>query len=81
VCALTDACRLGRTIARIRDEQARGDQLEKIMAEYRDDMLKRAAKAIRVSNPVLEEQARDPNYKFVTCGKEVAPLPVENIVI
>jgi hypothetical protein len=51
------------------------------MVEYRDNMLERAAKAIRVSNPVIKEYARDPNYKLITCGKEVAPLPKETIVV
>ncbi|KAF3767015.1 hypothetical protein M406DRAFT_106417 [Cryphonectria parasitica EP155] len=81
VCALTDGLSLGRALTQIRDTQAKGADYEKIMAEYRDDMLKRASKSIRVSNPVLEKQATDANYKFVTCGKEVAPLPKETITI
>ncbi|KAI1491817.1 putative monooxygenase [Biscogniauxia mediterranea] len=81
VCALTDGLRLGHIITRIKETQARGTEYERLIAEYRDDMLKRGSKSIKVSNPVLEEQARDPNYKWVTCGKEVAPLPEESITI
>ncbi|KAJ7601691.1 putative monooxygenase [Mycena polygramma] len=81
VCALQDGLNLGRAITRIRDTQAKGPEFENIMLEFRDEMLKRASKSIKVSNPVLEAQARDPNYKFVTCGKEVAPLPKETISI
>ncbi|KAI1633025.1 putative monooxygenase [Biscogniauxia mediterranea] len=81
VCALTDGLRLGHVITRIKETQAQGAEYEQLIAEYRDDMLERGSKSIKVSNPVLEEQARDPNYKWVTCGKEVAPLPEESITI
>ncbi|KAI0432045.1 putative monooxygenase [Xylaria sp. FL1042] len=81
VCALTDALNLGRTLTRIRDGCAKDADMEKLMATYRDDMLNRAAKSSQVSNPVIGEYARDPNYKLVTCGKEVAPLPEEVIVV
>ncbi|KAI5927667.1 putative monooxygenase [Camillea tinctor] len=81
VCALTDGLRLGDVITRIKETQAQGPEYKQLIAEYRDDMLKRSAKSIKVSNPVLEQQARDPNYKWVTCGKEVAPLPEESITI
>ncbi|KAI0967317.1 putative monooxygenase [Xylaria arbuscula] len=81
VCALTDAMSLGRVLTRIRDTGARGTDMEGEMLAYRDDMLKRASKSIRVSNPVIGEYTRDPNYKLVTCGKEVAPLPKEAIIV
>ncbi|KAI0593272.1 putative monooxygenase [Biscogniauxia sp. FL1348] len=81
VCALTDGLRLGHIITRIKETQAHGTEYEQLIAEYRDDMLKRGSRSIKVSNPVLEEQARDPNYKWVTCGKEVVPLPEESITI
>ncbi|KAJ8132213.1 hypothetical protein O1611_g1412 [Lasiodiplodia mahajangana] len=81
VCALTDALSLGRTITNIRDNSAKNGDLENLMTVYRDDMLKRAAKSIKASNPVIGAYARDPNYKLVTCGKEVAPLPKEAITI
>ena len=69
-----------RTLARIRDTQATGAEFESIMTEFRDLMTSRASKSIRVSNPVLQEQAKDKeSYKFVTCGKEVVPLPKEDI--
>ncbi|KAI3330873.1 putative monooxygenase [Ustulina deusta] len=81
VCALTDALSLGRTLMRIRDTCAKGADLEKLMVACRDDMLDRAAKLIRLSNPVIGDYARDPNYKLVVCGKEVAPLPNEVIIV
>ncbi len=66
---------------RIRDTCAKGADLEKLMVACRDDMLDRAAKLIRLSNPVIGDYARDPNYKLVVCGKEVAPLPNEVIIV
>ncbi|KAI1131776.1 putative monooxygenase [Nemania abortiva] len=81
VCALTDALNLGRTITDIRAKSTKDGDFENLMAAYRDDMLKRAAKSIRVSNSVLGDYARDPNYKLFTCGKEVAPLPKEDISV
>ncbi|KAI1426590.1 putative monooxygenase [Xylaria sp. FL1777] len=81
VCALTDALSLGRTLTRIRDTCAKAGDLEKLMVTYRDDMLKRAAKSTRASNPVIGDYARDPNYKLVTCGKEAVPLPNEAITV
>ena len=51
------------------------------MTEFRDSMLERGTKSIRVSNPVLEEQGEEnTNRKFITCSKEAAPLQEENIV-
>ncbi|KAJ3573849.1 hypothetical protein NPX13_g4560 [Xylaria arbuscula] len=81
VCALTDALSLGHTITQIRDLRAKDAEFGELMKAYRDDMLKRAAKSIRVSNPVLGDYARDPNFKLVTCGKEVVPLPDEVIAL
>ncbi|KAI1293921.1 putative monooxygenase [Xylaria venustula] len=81
VCALTDALNLGRALTRVRDSGATSAEIEREMLEYRDDMLQRAAKSIQVSNPVIGEYTRDPNYKLVTCGKEVAPLAKEVIIV
>ncbi|KAJ8119727.1 hypothetical protein ONZ43_g3386 [Nemania bipapillata] len=81
VCALSDALSLGRTITAIRDKSAKKADLESLMVTYRDEMLKRAAKSISVSNPVIGAYARDPNYKLYTCGKEALPLPNEVINI
>lgn len=72
---------LGRTITQIRDLRASDANLEKLMKVYLDDMLTRAAKSIRVSNLVIGDYARDPNFKLVTCGKEVVPLPDEVIAL
>lgn len=65
----------------MRDDKARGREFSKLMAVFRDDMLQRSAKSIKVSNSVLEDQAQDVDYKFVTCGKEVKALPTESISI
>lgn len=51
------------------------------MTEFRDDMLTRSERSINVSNPVLEQQAQDPNHKLFTCGKEAIMLPEETITI
>lgn len=79
--ALQDGVTLGRTITRIRDTQARGPDFEKMMGEFRDDMLSRGARAIRVSNPVLEQHTENSNREWVTCSKVAAPLPKETITI
>lgn len=79
--ALQDGVTLGRTIARIRVTQARGSDFEKMMSEFRDDMLTRGARAIRVSNPVLEEHNEKPNKEWVTCSKVAITLPKETITI
>lgn len=79
--ALQDGVTLGRTITRIRDTQARGSDFEKMMGEFRDDMLSRGARAIRVSNPVLEEHTEKANREWITCSKVAAPLPKETITI
>ncbi|KAF9879487.1 hypothetical protein CkaCkLH20_03030 [Colletotrichum karsti] len=81
VCALTDGLRLGRAIASIRDAGGADADVIKYITEYRDDMLARGAKAISVSNPVLEQHAKDANYEFWTCGKKISPLPKEKIVV
>lgn len=82
VCALTDALSLGRTITDMKVNSAKdAADVEKLMTAYRDDMIKRAAKSISVSNPVLGAYARDPNFKLFTCGKEAVPLPDEVINI
>lgn len=51
------------------------------MGEFRDDMLSRGARAIRVSNPVLEEHNEKPNREWVTCSKVATALPKETITI
>ncbi|KAH8756322.1 putative monooxygenase [Diaporthe sp. PMI_573] len=79
--ALQDGVTLGRTIARIRDTQASGADFEKMMGDFRDDMLGRGARAIRVSNPVLEEHSENPNREWITCSKVAVPLPKETITI
>lgn len=79
--ALQDGVTLGRTITRIRDTQAREPDFERIMGDFRDDMLSRGARAIRVSNPVLEEHTENPNREWVTCSKVAIPLPDETITI
>lgn len=79
--ALQDGVTLGRTITRIRDTQARGSDFEKMMGDFRDDMLSRGARAIRVSNPVLEEHTEKSNKEWITCSKVTAPLPKETITI
>lgn len=79
--ALQDGVTLGRTITRIRDAQARGSDFEKMMGDFRDDMLNRGARAIRVSNPVLEEHTEDSNREWVTCSKVAVPLSKETITI
>lgn len=79
--ALQDGVTLGRIITRIRDTEARGSEFEKMMSEFRDDMLSRGARAIRVSNPVLEEHTENPNREWVTCSKVAVPLPKETITI
>lgn len=79
--ALQDGVTLGRTITRIRDTQARGSDFENMMRDFRDDMLSRGARAIRVSNPVLEEHTEDSNKEWVTCSKVAVPLPKETITI
>ncbi|KAI8630254.1 hypothetical protein F5Y19DRAFT_464114 [Xylariaceae sp. FL1651] len=81
VCAFTDALKLGKTLARVRDTEAKGSDLEKLMTEFRDDMLERGAWAIKVSNPVLEDYGRVDDYKFGTFGKEAGPMPEETITI
>jgi hypothetical protein len=79
--ALQDGVTLGRTITRIRDTQASGADFEKMMGDFRDDMLGRGARAIRVSNPVLEEHSENPNREWITCSKVAVPLPKETITI
>ncbi|KAI9727719.1 MAG: hypothetical protein M1828_005947 [Chrysothrix sp. TS-e1954] len=74
VCAITDALRLGRTIKRIRDQQATGEEYDTLMTEFRDDMLARGKWAIEVSNPVLEDYGKYANYPFFTFGKEAVPI-------
>jgi 2-polyprenyl-6-methoxyphenol hydroxylase-like FAD-dependent oxidoreductase len=85
VCAFTDALKFGRTLTRVRDTQAKGEELKALVAEFRDDMLARGKWAIEVSNPVLEDYGRVDNYKFGTFGKEAVPLappaPVESIKV
>jgi hypothetical protein len=73
--------KLGRTLARVRETEAKGADLKELMTEFRDDMLARGAWAIEVSNPVLEDYGRVADYKFGTFGKEAAPMPEETIVI
>lgn len=79
--ALQDGVTLGRTITRIRDTEARGSDIENLMGDFRDDMLSRGARAIRVSNPVLEEHGEKPNREWVTCSKVAVPLPKETIAV
>lgn len=79
--AMQDGVTLGRTITRIRDTGARGSEFTKIMGEFRDDMLTRGSRAIRVSNPVLEEHTEAPNKEWITCSKVAVPLPKETITI
>lgn len=79
--ALQDGVTLGRTITRIRDTQARGSDFEKMMGDFRDDMLGRGARAIRVSNPVLEEHTEKSDREWVTCSKVAGPLPKETITV
>ncbi|KAI8303595.1 putative FAD-dependent monooxygenase [Colletotrichum sp. SAR11_59] len=81
VCAITDGLRLGGAIIRIRDAGGKSEDVVKFIAEYRDDMITRGAKAIRVSNPVLEDHAKDAKYEFYTCGKKVLPLAKESVTI
>lgn len=84
VCAFTDAFKLGKTLVQIRDQSATGEQLESLVAEFRDDMLARGKWAIEVSNPVLEDYGKyAADYKFGTFGKEAVPieaLPLEEVV-
>lgn len=79
VAALQDAVNLGRALTQINEAQLKGAEFTEAITKFRDDMLARGARAIAVSNPVLEQRARDPNHKWVTCGKEVKPLPAESI--
>lgn len=81
VCAFTDALKLGQTLTRVQDTQAKGVELNQLVAEFRDDMLARGAWAIEVSNPVLEDYGRVANYKFGTFGKEAVPLEKESITV
>ncbi|KAH8895366.1 putative monooxygenase [Thozetella sp. PMI_491] len=81
VCALQDGVNLARTVVRIREKQASGLEFEQIMTEFRDDMLMRGARSSKASNPVLEDQAHDPNRKWITCSKEAVSLPKETIAI
>lgn len=68
-------------LTRIRDAQAKGAEYTALLTEFRDDMIARGNWAIEVSNPVLEDYGRVPNYKFGTFGKEAAPVPEEKITI
>lgn len=79
VCAFTDALKLGRLLTQIRDTKAVGAELEDLMTEMRDDMLRRGAWAIKVSNPVLEDYGRVANYRFGTFGKEAVIMADNNI--
>ncbi|KAL1862623.1 hypothetical protein Daus18300_008420 [Diaporthe australafricana] len=79
--AMQDGVTLGRTITHIRDTQARGSDFEMMMGEFRDDMLSRGARAIQVSNPVLEQHTEEPNKEWVTCSKVAVTLPKETITI
>lgn len=79
--ALQDGVTLGRTITRIRDTQARGSDFKNMMGGFRDDMLSRGARAIRVSNPVLEEHTEKSNREWVTCSKVAVSLPKETITV
>lgn len=79
--AMQDGVTLGRTITRIRDTRARGSDFEKVMGEFRDDMLSRGARAIRVSNPVLEQHTEKPSKEWITCSKVAVTLPKETITI
>lgn len=59
----------------IRDGQATGQELEGLVADFRDDMLARGKWAIEVSNPVLEDYGKyAADYKFGTFGKEAVPI-------
>ncbi|KAI0438315.1 hypothetical protein F4803DRAFT_535541 [Xylaria telfairii] len=82
VCAFTDGLKLGRTLAQVQETGAKGPEFEKLIAEFRDDMIKRGAWAIEVSNPVLEDYGKHANYKFGTFGKEAVPMsPAEPITV
>lgn len=81
VCAFTDALKLGNLLAQVRDTQVKGAEYEKLVAEFNEDMLKRGAWAIEVSNPVLEDYGKYSNYKFGTFGKDAGPLAEERIVL
>ncbi|KAF4880015.1 putative FAD-dependent monooxygenase [Colletotrichum siamense] len=81
VCAITDGLRLGRAITSIRDAGGKTEDVVRFITEYREDMITRGAKAIRVSNPVLEDHAKDAKYEFYTCGKKVLPLAKESVTI
>ncbi|KAK2735155.1 FAD binding domain protein [Colletotrichum kahawae] len=81
VCTITDGLRLGRAITSIRDAGGKSEDVTRFITEYRDDMITRGAKAIRVSNPVLEDHAKDAKYEFYTCGKKVLPLAKEYVTI
>lgn len=69
-----DAIKLGQTLAQVKETSAKGPDLERLMAEFRDDMIKRGDWAIEVSNPVLEDYGRVENYVFGTFGKEAVPM-------
>ncbi|KAK1489737.1 early conidial development-2 [Colletotrichum cuscutae] len=81
VCALTDGLRLGDAITSIHNAGGQGPDVVKYIGEYRDDMIARGARAISVSNPVLEDHSKDAEYEFYTCGKKVLPLSEETITI
>ncbi|KXH43094.1 early conidial development-2 [Colletotrichum simmondsii] len=81
VCALTDGLRLGDAITSIRNAGGQVPDVVRYIGKYRDDMIARGARAISVSNPVLEDHSKDAGYEFYTCGKKVLPLPEETITI
>lgn len=72
--------KLGKTLVKIRDQQAQSEEMERLMTDFRDDMLARGKWAIEVSNPVLEDYGKyAADYKFGTFGKEAAPIEVLNL--
>lgn len=77
--AFLDAFKLSEVLKRARDMQASGEALKDLVSAFNVDMLARGKSATKASNSVLE--AYGEGAKFVTFGREAAPMPPKAVVL
>lgn len=81
VCAFTDAFNLGAVLVRARDMQASGEALKDLVSAFNEDMIARGKWASKVSNSVLEDYGKEPDYRFGTFGKDATPMAPKVVVL
>lgn len=81
VCAFTDAFKLSEVLTRARDMQASGEALKDLVSAFNEDMIVRGKWASKVSNSVLEDYGKEPEYKFGTFGKDATPIAPKVVVV